>query len=526
MALADRVVDPRRASFGYAAVLLVFAASVQPLVHVIYETLDLVPRVVPVLRQHQDPEAPPAAMDTPPRPLVVLLLDGLRLDEAERSPALSALRDRGASAVVELEDFPTLSRPYYHALLTGVPPRGSGVRRNRQGQRQVFDALPDRVRRAGGTVSFVAEDNDWMAVLFAAEGDGDAHGPDALDGPLTELLAEIGRGAAPTLSVIHVLSVDGSAHDHGVDSDAHRRALALAERVTNEVVEATFGRTLLAVVSDHGHIGPGGHGGDEPEVRRVPFILVGDGVPHARVDRALAVEELAPTFASWMGVPPPRAAVAPPAPEVAGAFVVDPAPASRRGALLTEATSLEAKARRRRLGWLLPLVSLLVLMGLGATKRSFGGFDIGSLLAPLLVFGGVLVVHSVVLGRPFTLSAMDNATRQGIRSAVSGALLALVAIPAAAAAARARAGGGFRDHLRRAAGAVGWASVAATALTVAVVGGTLGPWAPTAIGVYAPILAFTGSGGAAVAAGLILIASALTRSPTEAPTPVDQSAAL
>ncbi|MBW2461529.1 MAG: hypothetical protein JRH11_07770, partial [Deltaproteobacteria bacterium] len=421
---------------------------------------------------------------------------------------------------------PTLSQPYYHALFTGVPPRGSGVRRNQQGQRQVFDALPDRVRHAGGTVSFVTEDNDWMAVFFAAEGDGDAHGPDALDGPLAELLAEIGGGAGPTLSLIHVLSVDESAHDHGVDSAAHRRALALAERVTREVAEATFGRTLLAVVSDHGHIGPGGHGGDEPEVRRVPLILVGDGVPHARVDRALAVEELAPTFASWMGVPPPRAAVAPPATEVAGAFVVDPAPATRRGALLTEATALEAKARRSRLGWLLPVVALLVLMGLGATKRSFGGFDIGSLLAPVLVFVGVLGAHQVILGRPFTMSALDDATRQGIRVAITGAFAALVCIPAAAAVARSRAGDGFRAHLRRAAGAVGWASVAATAFTVAVVGGTLGPWPPTAIGVYAPILAFTGCGGAALAAGLMLIASALTGSPREARTPVDQSAAL
>ncbi|MBW2462475.1 MAG: hypothetical protein JRH11_12575, partial [Deltaproteobacteria bacterium] len=116
LVLADRVVDPRRASLGFAAVLLVFAASAQPLVHVVYETLDVVPRVVPVLRQHQDPAPAPATTGASPRPLVVLLLDGLRLDEAEHSSALSALRDRGVSAVVELEDLPTLSQPYYHAL--------------------------------------------------------------------------------------------------------------------------------------------------------------------------------------------------------------------------------------------------------------------------------------------------------------------------------------------------------------------------------------------------------------------------
>jgi len=523
--LADRPVDPRRASIGYALVLVAFAASVNPVANQVYETLDLPPLAVTGLEEHADPT--PLPPSGPLEPLVVLLLDGMRVDESERSAPIEALRSRGMSGIVELTEMPTLSRPYYHALLTGVPQRGSGVRRNRPGQRQVFDSLPDRVRAAGGEVAFIAEDLDWMSVLFARDGDVDHSGPDALEGPLSDVLNRLTTGSGTAFTLIHVLAIDESAHDYGIDCEEHRRALSLGDRVVSDVAEAAFGRALLAVMSDHGHIAVGGHGGDEPDVRFAPFILVGDGVPHGRLDRHLAVEELAPTLASWMGTPPPRMAVTDAAPELAGPAALERPLVTRRATLLTAATNADRAAQLRRWGWLVPLTALLILMGLGATKRSFSGLDLGTLIAPAFVATALAVIHLYVLNRPFTMSALDDPTRQGYRLAAIAGVLALVSIPSAAAIARRRAHDTWPMHLRRAAGGVGWASLSFAAVAVVGVGGTLGPWPPTAFGVYAPILAFASGGGAAAAAGIVLIISAFSRTTTiVGPAPVDQSEAL
>jgi hypothetical protein len=518
--LADRVVDARKASVGYAVVLIAFAASANSLAHRMYETLDETPRAVEVLRAQADPEPPPPAAS--PSPLVIVLLDGMRVDESRRSPPIEALRDRGAHGLVELTEVPTLSRPYYHALLTGVPQRGSGVRRNKPGQRQVFDALPDRVRAAGGDVAFVAEDLDWMSVLFARAGDVDHHGPDALDGPLSAVLDRVEAGDGPTLTVVHVLGVDETAHDFGIDSDPHREALGRADEVVSRVSEATFGRAFLAVVSDHGHIPAGGHGGDEDDVRFAPFVFVGDGVARGEVERPLAVEELAPTFASWIGVAPPRSSVVEAAPELAGPAAVVRPLAQRRFTLLEAATDAERASRLRRLGWLVPLVLLLSVMGLGATKRSFRALDAGTFIAPLVVAAGVFVVHRYVLERPFTLSALDHATNQGLRVGAIAAAFAVVAIPFAAAVARRRRHEPFVMHLRRAAAGVGWASLTFTAWVLALTGGALGPWPPTAFDVYAPILGFAAGGAAALVAAIALISTTFTRSTS----PVDPPPAL
>ncbi len=509
--LADRVVDPRRASIGYACVLIAFAASANFFAHTFYETLDAPPRALAVLRDQADAVSPP--LETPLSPLVIVLLDGMRVDESERSPPIEALRSRGSFGRIELGEVPTLSRPFYHALLTGVPQRGSGVRRNKPGQRQVLDALSDRVRDAGGQVAFVAEDLDWMSVLFAHEGDIDHHGPDALGAPLDDVLARIAAGEGPALTVVHVLGVDETAHDHGIDSDAHRRALRRADEVVTRVSEATFGRALVAVMSDHGHIAAGGHGGDEPEVRFAPFVFVGDGVPSGPLARTLSPAELAPTFASYIGVAPPRSSVADAAPELAGPAAVDRPLARRRATILEAATDAERGARSGRLGWLLPLVFLLSAMGLGATKRSFTRLDAGTLLAPFLVAASTYLVHRFVLERPFTLSALDHATTQGYRVALIASVSAVVAIPLAALVARRLRKEAFVMHLRRAAAGVGWASLTFTAWALALAGGALGPWPPRAFDVYAPVFAFAACGGAALVAAIFLLGGAVRPPP-------------
>src|SRR5437868_10078620 len=64
----------------------------------------------------EDPHTPRLA-----RRVLLVVIDGLGADEA-RLPFLDELRRRGASATARVP-YPTVSRPNYVTILTGVPPR-------------------------------------------------------------------------------------------------------------------------------------------------------------------------------------------------------------------------------------------------------------------------------------------------------------------------------------------------------------------------------------------------------------------
>ena len=91
----------------------------------------------------------------------MLLIDGLRTDEAEALPAFRTFAASGASGQLRMSA-PTLSSPAYHAFLTGVPAWASGVRTNRFQARPRStaaraDTLFDRARSAGMRGVYAAE---------------------------------------------------------------------------------------------------------------------------------------------------------------------------------------------------------------------------------------------------------------------------------------------------------------------------------------------------------------------------------
>jgi len=64
--------------------------------------------------------------------------------------------------------------------------------------------------------------------------------------------------------------------------------------------------SVLIVVSDHGHIDRGGHGGQDAIVLREPFVMVGKGVIPQDLEDMNQVD-VAPTIAALLGAAPPSA---------------------------------------------------------------------------------------------------------------------------------------------------------------------------------------------------------------------------
>jgi type I phosphodiesterase/nucleotide pyrophosphatase len=294
--------------------------------------------------------APPIVDPATPRlsrRVVLVIIDGLGADEAAL-PYLDELRARGAATTARVP-YPTISRPNYVTILTGVPPADSGVRTNRVRAPVAVDTIMDRVRADGSRVASAA-DYGMLASLFlrnattiAGVGWDDHAGqrvtpPAPITWPFDDVrradsLAELGpriaelvRGDAAFVPVL-VLDVDRAGHADGVGA-AYRDAARDVDRMLRTAFAGIdLARDTVIVTADHGHVAPGGHGGTEEEVSRVPLVLAGAGiVPGARARDARLID-VAPTVAALLGIAAPREA---------------------EGRALTELLALDARAIARR----------------------------------------------------------------------------------------------------------------------------------------------------------------------------------
>ncbi|HJL15863.1 MAG TPA: hypothetical protein RMH99_09415, partial [Sandaracinaceae bacterium LLY-WYZ-13_1] len=300
--LADRPVDERRVAWVMAAVAFALAAGCAAMVEALLASADAEPDGGRMLRDLAVPGPAPAG---PPGRAAVVVVDGLRTDEAW------SIED-AARATVAVPP-PTRTTPALHTLLTGVPPGASGVRSNRFAGPARHDTVADRVRAAGGRVFVVADGDDTLRALIGRPEDGGSDAAGSLGAPLDAAVDAWRRAPEPALLLAHVLDVDRTAHAGGVGTAAHRAALAEAREVVARVARvARAADAALFVLGDHGHLGDGGHGGPERAVARTPLAARAPGLAPRTLDVPVPAERLASTLATWLGVPRPRSAAGPP----------------------------------------------------------------------------------------------------------------------------------------------------------------------------------------------------------------------
>jgi hypothetical protein len=224
----------------------------------------------------------------------VAVIDGLGADAAAELPTVRALGDAGARVALTSE-FPSFSAPNFVALTTGVPPIWSGVRTNGARAHVPLDNLPASARRAGVPVVAVGSSSFIRAL--------DLDGPGVAEHSLDALLATPPRHE---LAFLHFDAVDRAGHSSGAASPAYRRAAERADAWLARVWAALDPeRDVLVALSDHGHRARGGHGGDEPSVRRAFLVARGAGIePGARGEARM--RDVALPIARLAGIEPPR----------------------------------------------------------------------------------------------------------------------------------------------------------------------------------------------------------------------------
>jgi len=265
-----------------------------------------------------DVNAPPLA-----RRVVVVLVDGARPDLVERYATPDGFGRVFASGVWFGNAWaftPTYSVPARAALSTGLPHELSGVSSNwYSGGELEFPSIFSLAKERGLKTAAVGDSSIYTLFKSAIDvyvevEETREHSRVAVE----EAIKLLRSGSPPDLLWVGMASVDEAGHDYGAASVEYREALEEASRLFAELLKALeeeglLEETLVVLVSDHGHLDRGGHGGPEEEVARFTLALMGPHVVKgARVDNRVTMASVAATIAMALGLPARITAYGPP----------------------------------------------------------------------------------------------------------------------------------------------------------------------------------------------------------------------
>ena len=260
---------------------------------------------------HNSPPIPGEALGKPnTRTFVIVLIDALRNDTSQKAdvmPYLNQLRSEGASALMHSRP-PSYSEPGYSVILTGAwPDLSDGPAINVDyveiptfTQDDIFSAA-HRAGMQAGISGF-----NWfeklvpqqaVSVSFYTAGEDQVADRQVTDAALPWL-----REGKYQLVLIHLDQVDYAGHHEGGPIDPRwNTAATRADGLLKEIATAMNLTTdTLLVISDHGQIDIGGHGGQDAIVLLEPFVLVGKGVVPGKYGDVQMVD-IAPTIAAMLG---------------------------------------------------------------------------------------------------------------------------------------------------------------------------------------------------------------------------------
>jgi hypothetical protein len=247
--------------------------------------------------------APRPLPQTAPPPVAervwLIILDGLRADlpfSTHAMPTLERLAEKGVRRRL-IAGFPSYTWGGLTAFATGIEPFYSGVRLNTGHPPQHWDTLIASAARAGVASIIAAEWRRMGRVLDRERA-----------GSLLRLAPSdvIGRAPAREILWMHFDEIDHAGHAHGARSAAYRAAMQKVDARFLPVVDAIdLSRDALVIVSDHGHLDRGGHGGAEPDARAGLFVAAGRGIRRGVHLHDARAADLCATVALLAGVPPP-----------------------------------------------------------------------------------------------------------------------------------------------------------------------------------------------------------------------------
>jgi hypothetical protein len=254
--------------------------------------------------------------------VLVVGVDGTRFDVLDDAPTIRAL---GVLTPVMIDEGThSWSGPCWATIATGVPMALHNVVANDFTGHRLAD-YPDFLTvatRAG--LSTLLAVSGWPPLAVAEAGgplfaevarrefvpvaaEHDVAGWDAADEAITVLASSVLATEGPRVSFVYLGAVDINGHVGGVDS-RYREAVRAADSRVGRLVAAVRSRPsgerwTIVVVTDHGHVDEGGHGGREPEVLTAWAAVSGSSRSSRPVTSQLVI---APLVLAAVGLPRQR----------------------------------------------------------------------------------------------------------------------------------------------------------------------------------------------------------------------------
>jgi hypothetical protein len=273
--------------------------------------------MISALMEYRSPlaKAPPQsgeALGVPmTRKVVIVLIDALRYDssmDASVMPNLNELRANGAGVAIMHSRPPSFSAPAWTTLLTGAWPDLNDSQvfnppdeytAHAFTQDDIFAAahrsgLKTAVSGYSWFEQMLANSN--MDAVFSTIGEDNAADREVVDAALPWLAEDY------QLVLIHIDQVDYAGHHEGGPRDPRWDAAATrADNLLREIIsQLDLKQDTVIVLSDHGQIDIGGHGGTEPVALTEPFVAAGAGIiPGAESE--VEMVDVAPTLAVLLG---------------------------------------------------------------------------------------------------------------------------------------------------------------------------------------------------------------------------------
>ena len=264
--------------------------------------------------------------------VVLVVSDALRDDTAAQQMGYleHLVEAKLSTRYTVIGELPTMSRPMYETLHTGLPASQHGVITNQVVRRSrvpnVFQAAADHGKTTAAAAYY------WFSELYNRVpydpiDDREVDNPGLLiqhgrfyprdEFPDAELFANAGaliRKFAPDYLLVHPMGMDYIGELYGADSSQYRnnatRQDVMVANLIPEWLEA--GYTVL-VTGDHGINNDKQHGGTTPDVRNVPLYMIPpDGKGAGNRQESVSQLRIAPTVCHLMGIPIPETMKHPP----------------------------------------------------------------------------------------------------------------------------------------------------------------------------------------------------------------------
>lgn len=255
---------------------------------------------------------------------VLVILDGCGYALAkENCGYLEHMAECGQAAKYKVNsELPSMSRPLYATLLSGLPVHRHGIVNNMVTCPLQAQNIFSLCQNAGLTTAAAAY--HWMCELFvrtpfapvqdrfilnsdAAIQNGIYYFED--DYPDSHLFADalfLTEYCKPDFLLVHSMNIDDQGHKHCGGSRQQAAAALKADVILSSAIPHWQQQGYnIVVTADHGMNENGLHGGNSPLQREVPLYLFGSGIAlHGRKDPAISQLAIAPLLCRLLGILP------------------------------------------------------------------------------------------------------------------------------------------------------------------------------------------------------------------------------